>query len=104
MTKLKVFHTIWFWSSLGCKVILNKGFLWSGCCVCEHTHNLVVFVNTHSIMLCSILSLLFVFSLCTWFLQWYVIFFFCCHAFPITFALHTFLNSVFLIKRNIDYK
>jgi hypothetical protein len=46
MTKLNVFYTIWFWSSLVCKSILNKGFLWSGCCVCEHTLNFVVFVNT----------------------------------------------------------
>ena len=70
MTKLNVFYTIWFWSSLVCKLILNKEFLWSGCCVCEHTLKFVVFVNTHSIMRCSILSLF----LCFHFKIFYLVF------------------------------
>jgi hypothetical protein len=58
MTKLNVFYTIWFWSSLVCKLIFNKGFLWSGCCVCEHTLNFVMFVHTHT-QSCGVPSLVF---------------------------------------------
>ena len=54
--------------SLVCKLILNEGFLWSGCCVCKHKLNLVVFHRKFS-------SCVFTLNLCTWFLQWYVIFY-----------------------------
>jgi hypothetical protein len=75
MTKLNVFYTIWFWSSLVCKLILNKGFLWSGCCVCEHTLNHVVFHHKSSF---CVFTLRFSTWFCNgmWFLYYFVAMFF----------------------------
>ena len=84
MTKRNVFHTIWCWSSLVYKLNLNEGFLWRGCCVCEHTLNLVVFHPKSSYCV-------FTLSFCTWFRNgMYFKYLFIAMFFPITIALHTF--------------
>jgi hypothetical protein len=93
------YYTLWFWSSLVCKLTLNKKHLRSGCYVCEHTLTLVVFPSQAFLLCFHFKYLYLVFAMLrimyTFFLLW-------CF-FPPLLQCTNFRINFFLMKMDVDY-